>query len=95
MVLGDLISKSLWGSGWRQATSDARMRLAGRSWWGSGLRVCGVAQLRAQSLACGVQGFRIQDSEFKGVGAIIMGYILGIYWDNGKENGNYCLGFRV
>ena len=25
----------------------------------------------------------------------IMGYILGLYWDNGKENGNYYLGFRV
>ena len=24
-----------------------------------------------------------------------MRYILGLYWDNGKENGNYCLGFRV
>ena len=23
------------------------------------------------------------------------GYILGLYRDNGKENGNYCLGFRV
>ena len=21
--------------------------------------------------------------------------ILGLYWDNGKENGNYCSGFRV
>ena len=21
-----------------------------------------------------------------------MGYILGLYWDNGKENGTYCLG---
>ena len=20
---------------------------------------------------------------------------LGLYWDNGKEHGNYCLGFRV
>ena len=27
---------------------------------------------------------------------IIMGYIgLGFAGDNGKENGNYCLGFRV
>ena len=24
-----------------------------------------------------------------------MGYTLGLYWDNGKENGNYCLGLRV
>ena len=23
------------------------------------------------------------------------GYILGLRWDNGKENGNCCLGFRV
>ena len=23
-----------------------------------------------------------------------MGYI-GLYWGNGKENGNHCLGFRV
>ena len=22
-------------------------------------------------------------------------YILGLYWDNGKENGNYYLGFRI
>ena len=22
-------------------------------------------------------------------------YILGLYWDNGKENGNYYNGFRV
>ena len=20
---------------------------------------------------------------------------IGLHWDNGKENGNYCLGFRV
>ena len=26
---------------------------------------------------------------------IIMGYILGLYRDNGKENGNYYVGFRV
>ena len=25
----------------------------------------------------------------------VIGYILGLYWDNGKENGNYYLGFRV
>ena len=25
----------------------------------------------------------------------VLGYILGLYWDNGKENGNYYLGFRV
>ena len=24
-----------------------------------------------------------------------IGYILGLYWDNGKENGSYYLGFRV
>ena len=27
--------------------------------------------------------------------AIIIGMILGLYRDNGKENGNYYLGFRV
>ena len=21
---------------------------------------------------------------------MIIGYMLGLYWDNGKENGNYC-----
>ena len=26
---------------------------------------------------------------------IDLGVILGLYWDNGKENGNFCLGFRV
>ena len=25
----------------------------------------------------------------------VIGYILGLYRDNGKENGNYYLGFRV
>ena len=25
----------------------------------------------------------------------IIGYILGFYWDNGKENGNYCNGVFV
>ena len=25
----------------------------------------------------------------------IIGYILGLYWDNGKENGNYYLGCRI
>ena len=25
----------------------------------------------------------------------IIGYILGLYWDNGKENGNYYRGYRV
>ena len=24
-----------------------------------------------------------------------IGIILGLYWNNGQENGNYCLGFRV
>ena len=24
-----------------------------------------------------------------------IGVVLGLYRDNGKENGNYCLGFRV
>ena len=24
-----------------------------------------------------------------------VGYKSGLYWDNGKENGNYYLGFRV
>ena len=24
-----------------------------------------------------------------------MGYILGFYWDNGEQNGNYYLGFRA
>ena len=24
-----------------------------------------------------------------------VGIIWGLYWDNGKENGNYYLGFRV
>ena len=28
-----------------------------------------------------------------GIG-LILG-LLGLHWDNGKENGNYCLGFRV
>ena len=30
-----------------------------------------------------------------GLYCIIIGDILGLYWDNGKENGNYYLGFRV
>ena len=25
----------------------------------------------------------------------IIWYMLGLYWDNGKANGNYNLGFRV
>ena len=25
----------------------------------------------------------------------VIGYLLGLYRDNGKENGNYYLGFRV
>ena len=29
-----------------------------------------------------------------GVGGFIE-VILGLYWDNGKENGNYSVGFRV
>ena len=28
-------------------------------------------------------------------GFTILGFIFGLYWDNGKENGNYYLGFRV
>ena len=31
---------------------------------------------------------------FKGTYRVISGYILGLYRD-GKENENYCLGFRV
>ena len=26
---------------------------------------------------------------------IHLGLILGLYWDNGKENGDYNVGFRV
>ena len=26
---------------------------------------------------------------------VYIGAIWGLDWDNGKENGNYCLGFRV
>ena len=29
------------------------------------------------------------------VGAQTLGIILGVYWDNGEYNGDYCLGFRV
>ena len=25
----------------------------------------------------------------------VIGYMLGLYWDNGEENGNYYLGFWV
>ena len=25
----------------------------------------------------------------------IIGYTVGLYWDKGKEHGNYYLGFRV
>ena len=24
-----------------------------------------------------------------------MDWVMGIYWDNGSQNGNSCLGFRV
>ena len=27
--------------------------------------------------------------------SVILGIILGLYWDNGKENGNYYWGSRV
>ena len=34
-------------------------------------------------------------SRFYGYIGGIQGYIGDIYWDNGKENGNYNLGFGV
>ena len=33
---------------------------------------------------------------FRGLGLGVLGFrVQGLYRDNGKENGNYCLGFRV
>ena len=32
---------------------------------------------------------------FKGIFKDYVGVYGGLYWDNGKENGNYCLGFIV
>ena len=26
---------------------------------------------------------------------VMLGYISGLYWDNGKDNGNYYLGFSI
>ena len=31
----------------------------------------------------------------EGQGDLVSGFIMGIYRDNGKENGNYNLGFKV
>ena len=38
-------------------------------------------------------GFRV--GPFKGIYRDYIGVILGLYGDNGKENGNYYVGFRV
>ena len=38
------------------------------------------------------------ENEMETLGPFLKGYIwviLGSYCDNGKENGNYCLGLRV
>ena len=35
------------------------------------------------------------DRRLKGLGFLGLGYILGLCNDNGKENGNYYLRFRV
>ena len=39
----------------------------------------------------------LQHGNYRDYGDYIgmLGYILGFYWDNGKENGNYYLGFIV
>ena len=51
---------------------------------------CKGAQLRA----CAVrQKYRYWGLYWGSIG--IIGYILGLYWDNGKENGKYYLGFRI
>ena len=43
-------------------------------------------------------GFRVYTGVIQGVDDMyiyIYMYITGLYRDNGKEDGNYCLGFRV
>ena len=39
-------------------------------------------------------GFRVQGLGFQGLYRGYIGLTLGLYRDNGKENGNYYLGFR-
>ena len=36
-------------------------------------------------------GFEVEGLRFKGNTRVMLGF----YWDNGKENGDYYLGFRV
>ena len=36
---------------------------------------------------------RVRGTRFPGIYRVILGY-KGLYGDNGKENGSYCLGFR-
>ena len=50
------------------------------------LGACGAA-MKPSTL-----GFRVYGT--LGLYCIIIGDILGLYWDNGKENGNYYLGLR-
>ena len=38
------------------------------------------------------EGMRVYRSNMELFGPLVL---LGLYWDNGKENGNYYLGFRV
>ena len=40
----------------------------------------------------------METREYTGISRVvdrILGVVLGLYWDTGKENGNYYLGFRV
>ena len=37
----------------------------------------------------------IMEKEIDSTLYMIIGYILGLYRDNGKGNGNYSLGFRI
>ena len=45
-----------------------------------------------------IKGCRLIYSGHKGRNpstTVSIGVILGLYWDSGKQNGNYYLGFRV
>ena len=43
-----------------------------------------------------ILGFRVEGLGLKGIILWCLSrVILGIYWDNGKENGNYYLGFSM
>ena len=64
-----------------------------RGFWGLGVGVLGVSVWGLGFGVLGAEDWR--NGKEKGNYYHIRGYVLGLYGDNGKQNGNYPVGFGV